>query len=192
MQPIDIQTITNFLTVNAPAESADLAFVFGTSLTIPAIVAARLFHQQVVPYIVVTGGTNPRGIAEAELHANILRDLGVPAEHVLCEEQSTNTFENVEFALPIIQARPALQDVHSIVAVAKWFHCRRALMTLKRFWPTPLRCFTATYEPEQAMRTDWWQHQFGQRVVLKEWEAIPAYRSKGWLHDITWKDGAFE
>lgn len=192
MQPTDIHTITNFLTMTAPTSHADLAFVFGTSLATPAIVAAQLFHQQVVPYIVVTGGTNPRGIAEAQLHASILRDLGVPAERILCEEQSTNTFENVEFALPIIQAHPALQHVRSVVAVAKWFHCRRALMTLKRFWPVSLRYFTATYEPEQATRTDWWQHQFGQRVVLKEWEAIPAYRFKEWLHDITWKDGAFE
>jgi hypothetical protein len=63
-------------------------------------------------------------------------------------------------------------------------------MTLKRFWPQPVR-YTTPYEPKEAGRADWWQCDYGRRVVMKEWDAIPAFRAKRWLADITWDDDAF-
>ncbi len=191
LDSLDVQRITNFLHIDAPPQPAQLAFVFGNSLTLPAQCAADLFHRQLVSHIVVTGGVGPRGIAEAALHLQVLTKLGVPTNHIICEERSTNTFENVEFALPLIDTKLGLTQVTALIAVAKWYHCRRALMTLKRFWPQPVRYYTATYEPNEAGCADWWQFDYGRRGVMKEWNAISTYRAQGWLADIAWDNGAF-
>jgi uncharacterized SAM-binding protein YcdF (DUF218 family) len=130
---------------------ADLVFVFGTRLARPAELAADLFVDGLAPLVVVTGGSERQadGRNEAEHHREVLLARGVPEAAVIVENRSTNTPENVLFALPLIEARCAEPPV-TVIAVVKRFH-RRALITLARFVPSVERIYAVVYEPDVAI-----------------------------------------
>lgn len=139
---------------------ADLVFVFGTRLPDPVAPAAELLASGAVPAVVVTGGTN-RGRAghqEAEVHAQLLEERGVPPEAIIVENASTTTLENVLHSRPLIEER--LGTVTSAIAVVKWFH-RRAILTLLNHVPSLTRVHAVAYDPDvtetgsPVTRTNW-------------------------------------
>lgn len=173
--------IIAYLDVTTPLPArADVIFVFGTRLDTPAHRAAALWHQGIAPFIVLTGGDNRHtGLNEAQAHRRILLDAGVPEKHLIVEDRSTNTLENVTFALPLIQAR--VKSLRVVLAVCKWQHSRRALMTLRKHLPDGVRYYADTYE--QFPRTD-----DKNPAIMKNWESIPRYLEKGHLAPIE-RDG---
>src|SRR4051812_33630332 len=97
----EAKQVNRYLDVTAPCETADLLFVFGNSLTLPAQMAVEILLDERVRYVVLTGGFHKRtGINEAQAHEQILLDCGVPQDRIIMENESTNTRENVIFALP--------------------------------------------------------------------------------------------
>lgn len=184
--------ITRYLDLKAPARRADIAFAFGSARSAPTHVAAKLFLEGIVDYIVLTGGRNRQsGEIEADKHLPILRQKGIPPERIILENRSTNTMENVCFARALIEKRLNMDHVNAIVAVSKWYHSRRAVMTLKRFLPQGISYFTSTYQLRFIRRNDWWQNETGRRYVMKEWYNIPLYLKKGHLSDVQQKNGAY-
>jgi uncharacterized SAM-binding protein YcdF (DUF218 family) len=184
--------IAEFLTVDAEPSQADLAFVFGTRHLEPAYIAVDLFRRGVVNYATLTGGNNRlRGDNEALAHLVILVREGVPQERIIVEDSSTNTLENVVFARPKIAARLPLESIQAVVVVTKWYHCRRAIMTLKRHLPPGIRYFTQSYEPSGMARQDWYLSAEATGRVLREWQCIPAYLQQGHLAEIRREGGAF-
>lgn len=183
-----ISEITCYLDAATPLPvQADLLFVFGTLYPAPAHLAAGLYAQVIAPYIVVTGGPN-RTLAhhnEAEVHYEILLQAGVSPERVIKEDRSTNTLENVQFALPLIAQRIPLTALKSVIAISKWMHSRRALMTLKRQMPPGVRLYAQTYECGGISRENWYLDPRKPGAnVLKEWERIPQFLERGHLEEI--------
>ena len=133
---------------DGPAPS-DVIFIFGTRMDAPAVIAAELFHCGFAPLVVATGGAGrPHDhLNEATHHLELLIRAGVPHAAVLVEDRSTNTVENVQFALPPIEAR--IGPPRSVIAVVKWHH-RRALVTLARYAPTIERLYAAAYQPDSV------------------------------------------
>ncbi len=130
--PEEIARITSALNLHAAPVPADLAFVFGTRLPDPVRLVADLVRQSMARSVVLTGGANGlTGVNEARTHLELLLGLGVPRNLIIVEDTSTNTLENV-------------------IVVAKWFHCRRAMMTLKRHMPLGVRYFTCMYAPKAS------------------------------------------
>jgi len=189
----DARHAAQYLDLRTPLpDKADLIFVFGTRHAKPAHVAARLFEQGVAGYVVVTGGVNRgTGLNEAEAHREVLLEDGVPADRIIVEPASTNTLENVVFALPRIAEVMALDSIQSMVVVAKWFHARRATMTLKRHLPDGIRYFVESWKPPDVLRRDWWQHADARAHVMREMESIPLYLEKGDIAEIQARDGCF-
>jgi len=184
--------MAEFLAAEAAPGQADLAFVFGTRHDEPAYIAADLLRRGVVSYVTLTGGRNRlTGENEALAHLAILVREGVSPERIIVENSSTNTLENVTFALPKIAARLPLDSIQAVVVVTKWYHCRRAIMTLKRHLPPGIRYFTRSYEPRDVTRQDWYLRAEAARRVLKEWQCIPAYLQQGHLAEIRREGGAF-
>ena len=126
-----------------------------------------------------------------EIKTHDLWESGVPRECMIVEGESTNTLENVVLALPKLEQQVDLEKLASIVAVTKWYHCRRAMMTLKRHLPAGIRYFAVTYEPQGTRRADWWQSEQGSRHVLKEWDHIPQYLASGDIAELQEENGAF-
>lgn len=110
-------------TASGGPDHADLMFIFATPHWTPAEVAADLFHAGLAPTIVATGGSTRHlpGLCEAELHRSLMVARGVPHERITCESESTTTHENVMLAKPKLDQ---IGDIHTVLAVVKWFHRR--------------------------------------------------------------------
>lgn len=125
---------------------ADLIFVFGTRLRDPALLAAGLFGRGLSPRIVVTGGSSRQvdGLNEADHHCAVLLELGVPRDAIIVENASSNTVENVVFALAVLAELP---PPRTVIAVVKRHH-RRALVTLALHVPSIERLYAVDYPAE--------------------------------------------
>ena len=189
-----ITTITDYLDVTTPLpDRADLLFIFGTRLETPALIASELYQRNIAPYIVLTGGSNRYTWEnEAEAHYRVLVKAGIPKDKIIIENQSNNTLENVTFARPLIEKKIGVDSIQSVVAICKWMHSRRALMTLKRHFPDGIRYYAHTYEPKGITREDWHQHlETESAKVIKHWESIPQYLELGHIEEITPDGDAF-
>jgi uncharacterized SAM-binding protein YcdF (DUF218 family) len=188
----EAKRIAEFLDLEARPRQADLVFTFGTWHPDPARIAADLFTRGMGRYVVITGGENrSTGINEAQAHLNILTASAIPRDRIIVEDCSTNTLENVRFALPRIAQKVKIESIRAIVAVTKWYHCRRAVMTLKRDLPQGIRYYAETYEPEGIARVNWHLHPEGTRRVLKEWESIRRYLAQGDIAQVCRDKDAF-
>ena len=184
--------IAAFLALDAPPKQADLAFVFGTRHPEPAYIAADLYLRRgLVQHIVLTGGSGRTGVHEALCHLEVLLAQGVPRQHIVVERASTNTLENVALALPLLAERVDLDRIEAIVLVTKWYHCRRAMMTLRRHLPAGIRYYTRIYEPDVVRHDSWHLDPEAARRVLKEWRNIPRYLARGDIAEVTWDGDAF-
>lgn len=189
----DIEDITEVLHVDAEPDQADVAILFGGRYLDPAHIAVDLFNHKVVKRVVVTGGLNRHTQAnEAHTHRDILIGRSVPETCIVVEDTSTNTLENVLFLLPKLSAVVDLSDLRSIVVVTKWYHCKRAMMTLRAHMPKGIRYYTRSYEPEGTTRRDWFMNEQGRTRILKEWQSIPKYLKKGDIAEIQKVDGGYK
>jgi uncharacterized SAM-binding protein YcdF (DUF218 family) len=191
--PTKAERIERYLDASTEVpERADLAFVFGTRYRDPAYIAADLARRDVVQYVVLTGGDNPyTGKKEADAHLEILRREGIPSGRIILENESRNTPENVLCALPKIQERISLEHIEAVVVVAKWYHSRRAMMTLKRHLIEGIRYYAVVYEPEGVRRSIWWKEESSCGRVMKEWRNIPRYLAQGDIIEIREMGNAF-
>ncbi|WP_214324759.1 YdcF family protein [Nonomuraea sediminis] len=176
LNPALVAEITAFVDVQAPPphDRPTALLLFGTNQARPAEIAAERYHAGLAPLIIATGGVNRHnGIVEARTFQRLLMDRGVPEVAIRCEDQSANTWENVELALPFL--KEALQAGLPITAVSKWYH-RRAVHILKTVLPG-LGAFNAIgwepiYDGELVTRTAWPSIPAGKRRVIREWEEV--------------------
>lgn len=85
--------------------------------------ALEVFRQNPVP-IVVSGGqgaNEPR--PEGEVMRDWLIEKGVPPEQILVDRKSTNTKENIRYAISLLEGR----DVSRVMIVTSDYHLPRAL-----------------------------------------------------------------
>ena len=92
--------------------------------------AARLYRAGKAPVIVASGGTLPwrdQRFREAEAMQALLTTWGVPADAVLLESQSANTFQNATNTARIAERR----GFDRVLLVTSALHMRRALATFR-------------------------------------------------------------
>lgn len=89
--------------------------------------ASALYRAAKVRRLIVSGG---RGEGSIVSEAQVMREealrLGVPERDVQVEERSTSTWENIQFAQPL------LQGCSSVVAVSDRYHLARIRLTAWR------------------------------------------------------------
>lgn len=118
---------------------ADAAMVFGypvqknghSSETLKSRVeaAVHLYQAGLVPVLLMSGGVDRSGLNEAEAMRDMALALGVPEEAVYLENQSVNTYANLELSAPF------LQDKQSVILVSSAYHLPRALWMAKTLYP---------------------------------------------------------
>jgi uncharacterized SAM-binding protein YcdF (DUF218 family) len=163
----------------------DVAFVFGTKLPDPAHITAELLLRERVRYAMLTGGANrTTGRVESQDHLEILKTAGISNDRVLFEGRSKNTHENVCFGLDKFWSVFRYHEVKRILAITKWYHSRRALMTLKKQLPKEIEVVAYSYEPEGCTRENWFQNSQSLWLVMKEWKTIPQYLEIGHLAEL--------
>jgi len=122
---------------HVPAPS-DCILVLGSLDLRVANRGAELYLQGMAPYIVFSGGFGniTRGMwkdPEAELFARIALDMGVPAEAIFTENQSTNTGENILFTQRLLDDKGLCPE--KFLLVQKPYMERRSYATFKKHWP---------------------------------------------------------
>jgi uncharacterized SAM-binding protein YcdF (DUF218 family) len=99
---------------------------------------AQLFFEGFAPLLIFSGG---RGAItsrlwdepEAERFARIAISLGVPADRIVIEPNSTNTGENVRFTRQLLAEKGI--DPQSFIVVQKPYMERRSYATFRQYWP---------------------------------------------------------
>jgi hypothetical protein len=108
------------------------------------------------------------------------------------EEQSVNTWQNVELALPYL--REAVGSGLSVTAVCKWYH-RRAIHALRTLMPDVEAFYAITWEPVYAgmpvTRTNWQRNPDGRRRVIREWQEVARRVADGTFKAANRVDGAW-
>jgi uncharacterized SAM-binding protein YcdF (DUF218 family) len=132
------QKIWDYHHLNHELTPAGAILVLCSHDTIVAERGAQLFLEGWAPRLIFSGGlgtitkhlwTDP----EADRFARIAREMGVPEDRTLIENQSTNTGENVLFTRRLLAERGI--DPESFIVVQKPYMERRSYATFRKVWP---------------------------------------------------------
>jgi uncharacterized SAM-binding protein YcdF (DUF218 family) len=158
------------------------------------VYAASLHHQGAAPQILVSGGIvgvdGPAVQPGAEAMAELLAVMGVPAEAIILEPRSRNTYENA------VETRKLLdpQEINRIILVTSALHMPRshAIFAKQGFEVIPA---PTDYNVTQAEWDYYWTPDPAIQVfnlfpsaealdftvrALKEYIGIIVYRLRGW------------
>ncbi len=144
----------------APADkpdTADAIIIVGGLAEPRAETGAALFHRHYAPRVFVSG----QGDA-ISIEAQLVR-LGVPADSITLENDSTSTFQNAEFTAPLLRKA----GIRRALIVTSWFHARRALRCFQHeapeisFLVTPARRPAQPNQYERRLaQTEYWKLLF--------------------------------
>jgi uncharacterized SAM-binding protein YcdF (DUF218 family) len=131
-------TLWNYHHLNHSLVKADAILVLCSHDLRVAQRAAELFLAGWAPLLIFSGGL---GVItkqmwsepEADLFARIAVDMGVPAQRILIENQSSNTGENVLFTKQLLEQRQL--ELERFIVVQKPYMERRSFATFKKVWP---------------------------------------------------------
>jgi hypothetical protein len=177
-----------------PPDTVPCALVlFGTNQAAPARIAADRYRCGLAPLIIATGGINRHnGIVEGREFARQLAAADVPASAVRVEDQSKDTWQNVELSMPYL--REALAMGLPLVAVSKWYHLR-AVYCLRTQLPEAVPLFAIGWEPVYAgvlvTWDNWPSSPDGHRRVIREFQEVQRRVAEGSYLPAVKKDGAW-
>jgi len=190
-----IATLTISVDINAPPPDTEPSalILFGTNQIAPTRIAADRYHRGLAPLIIATGGINRHnGIVEGHEFARQLAAADVPASALRVEDQSKDTWQNVELSLPYLCE--ALTMGLPLVAVSKWYHLR-AVYCLRTQLPQAVPIYAIGWEPVYAgvlvTRENWPSSPDGRRRVIRESQEVPRRVAEGSYLTTVKKDGAW-
>ncbi len=156
------------------------------------IYAAQLYRQKKAPLIILSGGRidwSGGGPPESKDMATILTSIGIPAEVILEESESLNTYQNAVNVKKILQAR----HIRQVLLVTSAIHMPRSLMIFHRQGMDVIAAptdFLVSYEeikelgssPKSALLNlvPDSQRLYEFTGALKEYVGILIYRLRGW------------
>lgn len=120
--------------------------------------AAGLWHAGQAPAIIPCGGQRDHPPTEAAAMHALLVENGVDGAQIHCDDQSTNTLENIRNAR-------RLMSLHDVIIVTDAYHAKRAAMVARHFG------LNASLSCPPPTRSHLRQH-------LREMIALPAYAWK--------------
>ncbi len=114
-----------------PTAPCDVIFIFGGVDPGLWSTALNAYHSGLASYVVATGGRGartPDGVIESKLIRERLIEGGVPKEKITIESSSTNSYENVTFAMEVFD----FSKVQKILMVCTSRGIGRQSRTLKQ------------------------------------------------------------
>jgi uncharacterized SAM-binding protein YcdF (DUF218 family) len=132
------QTLWNYMKLDEPLAKCDCIIAMGSHDLRVAEYAAQLMQADWAPLLVCSGGLGrlTRTLwreSEARKFARIARQIGVPSNHILIEDQSTNTGQNIQFSRDLLCSKGC--RIRSALLVHKPYMERRSLATAMKVWP---------------------------------------------------------
>ena len=167
-------------------EVADIALLFGTRHGLEDFYSktVELYRAGLFEYIVVSGGiTGDLVESEASIIKKGLVKRGYPEAKILVEDQATNTGQNVDLSMKVIDEALGIDNIKSVVAIGKISSARRYLMTLEKWWPECSKMM-ASVNYFGTPKEQWHENvEFRDRVIA-EVEKIPYYLEKGFIKEL--------
>ncbi len=180
-----------------PLQPCDVIFVFGGSHPGLWQTAARAYNAGLGTTLIATGGHKPGAryhatwtdgeTPEAHVIKRELIRLGVPEDRIICEDRSTNSLENVLFAMRVFDFTGA----HSILVVCKNYGVGRQCRTLRQqmgksviLVPYPFDTEISGYGPF-ITRDNWVNYEEGRAFILTQVDKIIRYGKLGHLEPVT-------
>lgn len=116
----------HLLLVESGPVTADVLVVLGGGQNSErARYAVELYRAGAAPRILCSG------LGDCEANVSLLKRAGVPAAAILRENQSRNTRENAQLAIPLLRRLGARR----VIIVTTWYHSRRALACFEHYGP---------------------------------------------------------
>ena len=124
--------------LDQPLAACDCIIAMGSHDLRVAEHAAQLMLEGWAPLLVCSGGLGrlTRRLwhePEARKFARIARQMGVPFNHILIEDQSSNTGQNIQFTRNLLESKGC--KIRSALLVHKPYMERRSLATALKVWP---------------------------------------------------------
>ncbi len=146
---------------------------------------AQLYHAGKAPRIVITGGNVfPQSKADAEsvYVARLLQEWGVPADAILVEPRSRNTYQNATYTRALLEQ----ERIGQVLLVTSALHMPRAAAVFRSagvdIIPSPTDFNMVAYEAPAVLS---WIPSAGAlsttTLVIKEYLGTLYYRLRGWL-----------
>ncbi|MFB6471262.1 YdcF family protein [Paenibacillus glucanolyticus] len=167
--------ITNFIFLETEVEKSDVILVPGGSHPQLMERASEIYHQQLAPFILPSGGaTKHVEITEWDFLYNVGLKLGVPHKAILKENRATNTFENARFSWDVLTE--AGIKAEKVILVCKAGHACRALLTYKTVFPKETQFHIAPVIDKTGIsKENWYLTEEGIKRIMMEVEKIGKY-----------------
>ncbi len=148
-----VNTVRDYLQCKQELYKADVILVLGSADTRVAIKAAQLYNEWYAPLVITTGNSSKVRTdvivldkPEADRFAEMIIEKWVPADKIIIENKSTNTWENIKFAYENLKDK----NIKSIIIVHKPYAERRALATFEKQRPDQNTSFLVTSLPSNV------------------------------------------
>ena len=171
--------------------TAEVALVLGGNPAVlpdRARVAAELFQSGRVSYLMPTGGvfweTDRGRMTEAEYLALCLKDLGIPEEAVLLENDARTTPENMVCSTLLMMRVLKIKNVHRVYVVTSPSHLRRSLEYARIYLPRTVAFAGYTDLDLPDGPGHWLSDPFYANRVYREAELLYAAVGRGLCEDI--------
>lgn len=169
--------------------SCDTLFVFSGTHPGHWKKTLEAYNKNNIKKIIVTGGNSLTGTShpdwnfynktEADVIIDYLIKNGIKAEHIISEKKSTNSLENVKFALKIFD----FSKIKELMFICKSHAAGRQLPTLTKYLPSGINyipyTFDAVYSGKKVSRSEWMNSSIGRSRVWGEYLRILYYGAKG-------------
>jgi uncharacterized SAM-binding protein YcdF (DUF218 family) len=149
------------------------------------IQTANLYHEGKIKKILITGGSGNFFINEPDESSFLAKEFirnGIPAEDIILEKKSRNTYENAVFSKHILDST---QIAPPYLLLTSTQHMPRASMVFRKagyttfeIYPCDFQEFEKKWEPKSVFIpelqkiNDW-------KYLIKEWVGILAYKLTG-------------
>jgi uncharacterized SAM-binding protein YcdF (DUF218 family) len=179
-----------------PIEPADVIIAMGCEDNRVAERAAKLYKDSFAEWIVCTGHSGERTKAmlqakgfqtEADYFADIIQKTGVPSDHILKEDKSTNSGENIAHTRALFIQKDI--DAQRIIVVTAPYAERRQQAMYAKQWPGRTVTVTSpqlTYEtyPTAELPEDYLINSLVGRV-----QRMKVYGDRGWQEKVVIPEG---
>lgn len=178
----DAKMLWDYHHLNHTPDKADCILVLGSHDLRVAERGAELYLQGWAPILIFSGGLGnvTKGIwkdPEADRFARIALDMGVPAEAIFIENQSTNTGENILLTQKLLQEKGL--DPQTFLLVQKPYMERRSYATFKKHWPDKKLIVTSPQIAFEAYPTEEIPLEKVIHIMVGDLQRIRIYPEKG-------------
>ncbi|MFZ1705991.1 MAG: YdcF family protein [Saprospiraceae bacterium] len=180
------EIIWDYMRFEQPLEKVDIIIGLGSSDIRTADYCAKLYADGFAPKILFSGarGKITRDVFtenEADVYKRRAIELGVPAEKIIVEDESTNSGENIRF---VYRRLSEIGEMPTAIAlVHKPYMLRRAYATLMKQWPSKDKpsviCSAMNVSLDEYTRSETYPFGYVANVMVGDLQRIKEYPKLG-------------